>query len=418
MFYNLNKMAFLATFSCVAGLAVAGCGEDGSIELVQNGHFAFESDKTVDQVFKSRAFMQQGEWTTEKSSDSKYPIVVYTSTIPNTLIADIALNEYPDDVKQSIVKSLDRSEFKLQTEYKFAIDENKSFDAVGAQMIFNGKHIEADNDAMDIVWNALTGEGRVEQMIVSGEAATAFRYAVAKVMFPLSVEDGGAYLTTMDYFNDLYKNSGPIERDEIEFSYAPLAAYQLIEADGDDKSHKYELVMNTSILNVNEMRLNEVGHTIFIDGYGIYDGIELKPSNDIIDIIDPYAYEILYDKNETFKGSVAAEEEVATEIANMLEAPAIFKADKSYMYVDFSVFPFDTFVITDYSDNSKVNNFIKEQQVLVNYTNKAANVAIAAAERAPDNKKGEMFVKAILSERNKLLEKDGLHAPNKLVLDK
>lgn len=419
MISNLNKMAYLATFSCVAGLAVAGCGQDdGSIALVRDGNFGFESNKTVAQVFESRDFTKQGEWTTEKSSESKTPLVVYTSTIPNALIADIALTDYPNEVKEEIVKNLDKAKFKLQTEYKFAIDENKSFDAVGAQLIFNGKHVEADNDAMDMVWNALTGEGEVAQMQVSKEISTAFRYAVAKVMFPMSIEDGGAYLTTMDYNDDLFKNSGPIKRDEIEFSYAPLAAYQLINAEGNESKHEYELVLNTRILDVNEMRLNEVGKTIFIDGYGIYDGTELKDSNDLIDLIEPYAFESLFNKNEKFKGSVAAQVDHKTDLAHMLEVPSLFKSGKSTLQVDFSVFPFDTFVITDYSDCTELKNFLEQQQLLINYSNKTAKVAYAAAERAPSSKQGEMFVKALLSERNKLLEQDGHHAPAKLKLDK
>lgn len=415
---SLIKLSMVPVLGCAAALLMTGCGDD-NIQTIRDGYFDFEAKKSIGEIFSMCSYTSEGSWHERTLQGIDVPAVVYTATIPNEKVVAWVLPDASDKKKQDVAAALDKTDFTLQAEFCFNVFKNKSFDLTYAQLKFNNHLVAADKQTQELLLQSVAGNQDIDGMTISADASKAFRYAMAKAMLKDDSITKERIAALIGPDSRTFGTALIFKPEQVQNAYAPLALSDIKDIKTEDKEYKITLDVSSSVLDINDMALNEYGKTLFSDNFGIIDGKTLKSATEITALISTYDYKPLLMRQMQLTsdlGSSNDKEPVA--IADLELGEVVLKdAAGNHACLDLSGDKLGITISPDVSGQRPLLDYLDKQQELIEYTAVAYPIVFGASflsNLTGGEKSDANMVKSLVKLRNKLMVEAGTQAPEPL----
>lgn len=409
---ELKRSVIFSTGIVLSSLMLFGCGED-NINKVKNGYFPQENRKSVSEVLSLSPYASKGSWS-NLASKGEVPIIGYECALPNDQVVDWVLPKLSQDAKSKVLEALDKNKFAIKLKLNFALYKNGSFDVEKATLSYQDQ--DGLNDK-EVILDRLINQKELGDLNLSDEAKVVFNQALYSAFLDSSDLDSDLKVGLFSHKGALF-NRTIFSDSEIYYSFHPLTLSSINSIAVNNNKHLIELNANTKILDLNDYKLNEVGLTIFTNGYGLIDGSNFKSDEDILKLIDPYSYDYLlnqdlslsYNFNDLAKGeSIPLKdlEQGSISLVDVNNNKAYLALDKEQLKLSFE---------PQYDNNQKLKDFIYQEQIIIDYTAIAYPLAFAATSFASLTKKqsdADLF-QSMISIRNKFMKEGGDSVPDPL----
>lgn len=391
---------------------MVGCAED-NINKVKNGYFPNESKKNVSEVLSLSPYASHGSWSNLEAKGD-VPMVAYRSTIANEIIVNWAMPNLSEELKTKVVKNLNDKDFEVSLNLEFAVYKNGSFDVEDAFLSY--QDTKAANNSTELI-DKLINKEALSDFNLCDKSKVLFNEALYDVLLANTNFREGTKVGLFGHPGSLFSRTIFSDK-EIYRSFHPLSMSRVQELSLNKERHSIHLKANTQILDLNDYMLNEIGLTIFENGYGLLDGSKLKSDQEILKLITPYSYNYLlsqelsfdYDFTELSLGEDCKIESLDQEELILSDSDA----NKAYLAAEQGQLKlsFDS----NYQNNSALRDYLIEQQNIIDYTAIAYPIAYAASSIASFTSKQSDYdlFKAMIGIRNKVMNEAGAKIPKVL----
>ena len=392
---------------------MVGCAED-NINKVKNGYFPNESKKNVSEVLSLSPYAAKGSWSNLEAK-GEVPMVAYRSTIANEIIVNWAMPNLSEELKTKVVKNLNDKDFEVSLNLEFAVYKNGSFEVEDAFLAYQDTKT-AQNSSAELIDRLIAKEG-LSDFNLADKSKVLFNEALYDVLLANTNFSEGTKVGLFGHPGSLFSRTIFSDK-EIYRSFHPLSMNRVQELSLNKEQHSIHLKANTQILDLNDYMLNEIGLTIFENGYGLLDGSKLKSDQEILKLITPYSYNYLlsqelsfdYDFTKLSLGEDCKIESLDQEVLTLSDSDsnkAYLASEQGQLKLSFD---------SNYQNNSTLRDYVIEQQNIIDYTAIAYPIAYAASSIASFTSKQSDYdlFKAMIGIRNKVMNEAGAKIPKPL----
>ena len=419
-----SEVAPPAAFKCklcwgsgiVAALVALGVGgyfiyqgmSNYNIDIVQHGYLPQDNKRNISEILTMCSYVKESEWKNLKSQ-GEISQVGYEGTLDNNAIVSWVIPKSSDLVKKQVSVLLDDMDFKLKLKLQFAVYKNKSFELHNASLSYKGHNVASNKDELV---DALIASKPLGSFAVSPQTVPDFNQVLYGALATNTKVGDEIKVGRIGDIGEIFSNA-VFSHEKIYRAFHPLTFSNINTIKVDTQSKSIDLTAKMQVLDVNDYRLNEVGLSIYEDGYGIVSGLKRKTSKEIVKLLGPYKYEVLLSQKLKLSAKFSDFTPKDNPLLQDLELETMLVSDNTANQAILRYLPRHNEIIFSFkphfNEHENLKQFVLEQQNIINYTAVAYPLAYAATSIASLTSKqnDSSFFSTMLTIRNKIMREAG-----------